>query len=310
MPGGSPNAWEQRYYRTGENSGLGVWLVSRVAGRGQWVVLLPDRSLALGTISHRVTYAPRPVGGVLYESAAVVTAADKRDAENRARTALQTPDRMRALGMYQRERAAPARVALASVLAMGSFPKTLFKGLRWCISSRRHFVAGIGIVYLMDLTTRSMGVYDRIYAGFSYVGAWVQAAKDNFIAMGENAAEWAEWTDAWTTWIEQYFSLANAVGIFFAMVAIMYGTAHFWLGEDDSESQAGTPPPSDEEGIQDERPSLSPRDVNESLVMQQSILGDLLEAQRSMREELSEHQMSVRVGELRRSAEEKQRGDQ
>ena len=250
------SALSQRYYRSGEKSGMVLWLVYEMAGRGPW--RLP---LAVRTKRSSIRDAQKPLPGVVYEGAMVVTNAEEQTTEGGPLAARQ------ALVYQQR------------------------------------LAAGFVAIITMYLGWRAWAVCTRLYWAWAYLRAQILAAMEGFTAMGEIATEWVEWIHMWTTWIEHYARLFSGEGISLVTVAIVFGTALFWIGKGDSEARRGTTPVLDDEGVTEEQEELSPREVSENLVMPELMVVDVLETLRPIKEELSETQTGVMVGDLGRPLE-------
>jgi hypothetical protein len=289
-------AWAYRYYRQTAVAGEQVLLVKRFKG-AEWVVLKPDLSLGILRCTKSRTVTEDPVTGVQWTMMPPVTEDQKKAYLAKAETDL-AQNRLSRLPSFD-PRAAIQSAVLWQGVAWGSqVVSSMGPFVRYSLRSRRRVLGLVALCYLCYTFVSWTGVYgmlsdhlETMRTSWKKLRTWMEAEFQDLSA-------WIDWAEGWVEWVRTYTSLRTALTGLLAVVIMIYGYAS---GDDDTSSRSSTKSNSSAASVSDR--TAEARHSDKVLMAEnQTMLRDLLESHRAMRDELNDQRTALRAAELAAAA--------
>jgi hypothetical protein len=280
-------AWERRYYKQSDTTGLEVMLVRR-ASPGKWVVVLPDRSLRIAPVGGRALRTA-PDSALIYSPLPVINSAQREELTGMAITSvaagtlteLAMPPHS---GRGHSRRVSELKRFLSVVFSM---PLASARWVRWGLRSRSRFSGLMAVTFLIYEGLTSAGAFDRIQYIFEAIYQFKEGVRNRIEDVSETGADFFrvmdEISSAIREWVEPWRLLAYAscgAILWWATSEIQEGS---WSptsspGASPTSSPGSTPPASPRA----ERDNEAMRALTEAFSSQQKVIARMEEQQRSL----------------------------
>ena len=300
-----PAAGESRYYRTGPATGYELELMRRyAAGRGQWIVMLPDTSLRRLDITHRATVTTTPSNGVDYLPRPVLGPQRRTELAAQAGRMATGAEASRELGLYGR---VEPTTHLRRLLALtAGVPAVGARWVRWGLRSPWRFAGMCCALFIVYEALSHVGLFDKLEG---YVRGGIIFAKNLktvILEASETAKEWYEWMENVHGMISGFIEPWRLVAYLFSVALLTWAGTRGSTSSPPSatssadHSEAGSPVVGD--SPPNELVQQVTSSVSAAMNQQKALLDRLIELQSARLARDEEQEVETRAREIRTEA--------